>query len=96
MVIARVNEAYVNGNVEYDDERTLGDDVGLCGEVRTKKDNKPVHVLILKTEEKITKENDDSKICKCKDYEGIILTSERAYDLCLGFEMNFGKKLEDF
>ena len=90
MITARINEVYVNGNIKIGDERTLGDGVGWCGEVRMKEDNKPVAFLILKTEEIMRKEDDDSKLCKCENYDGIILTSKHAYELGLEFRISFG------
>lgn len=85
MTTASYKDVYVKGNVGLNDKKTVGN---ICfGEVRTNDGNLPVKKLILKTGEWITKEHDESNICGCEEYEGIILTADTACKWGIEFEI---------
>jgi hypothetical protein len=85
MTTADYKDVYVKGNVGLNDKKAVKNIE--FGEVRTKDGELPVEKLILKTGEWITKEYDESDICGCEEYEGIILTAKTAYKWGIEFEI---------
>ncbi len=88
MITANYKNVYVNGNVMRSDKK-INSFKPMFGEVRTNAGNHPVEKLILKSEEWITKDNDETSYCGCEEYRGIILTAETAYEQGIIFEFSF-------